>query len=206
MTRLYDPIQGQIKYNGCPIKEYDLKEYRKQFAVVSQDFKVFALSVRDNILAGRNGSDSDVYKAIDAAGLRNKINTKENGIDSILTKEFDENGIVLSGGEYQKLAIARAFLQGFQIAVFDEPSSALDPVSEYNLFKEMLTICKDKTLIFISHRLSSTVFADRIFVFDNEKIEEAGTHDELYAKKGKYYKMFCAQAKRYIDERKAYEK
>lgn len=204
LTRLYDPYEGEILFNGRPVKEYNLKQYRDKFSVLSQDFKIFALSIRDNVLAGRSGSDEQIYDAIDAAGLSAKVRGMENGLDQILTKEFEKNGAVLSGGESQKIAIARSFMKGFQIAVFDEPSSALDPVSEYNLFKEMLEICKDKTLIFISHRLSSTVFADRIFVFNDGVIEEAGTHNELYAKKGIYYKMFSSQAERYIDEEEIY--
>lgn len=204
LTRLYDPSKGEILYNGVNIKEYNLKAYRNLFSVVSQDFKVFALSIRENILAGRKGTEKEVQAAVEAAGLRDKIDTLSNGFDSILTKEFQEDGVIFSGGEYQKLAVARAYAKGFEIAVFDEPSSALDPVSEYNLFKEMMEICQGKTLLFISHRLSSAMFADRIVVFKDGKIAEIGTHKDLFEQKGLYYDMFLSQAEKYLNEEEIY--
>lgn len=200
LTRLYDPSLGMILYNGKDIKEYNVKEYRDLFSVVSQDFKIFAMSIRDNILCGNNFSDEKINEALNAVGLLEKVNAMEFGLDTIMTKEFEENGVVFSGGELQKLAIARAYVQGFEVGIFDEPSSALDPVSEYKLFEEMMNICKGKTLIFISHRLSSTVFADRIVVFDKGTVAEVGNHKELYERRGLYYKMFKSQAERYINE------
>ncbi|MNC28030.1 Lipid A export ATP-binding/permease protein MsbA [compost metagenome] len=121
-------------------------------------------------------------------------------MDTVLTREFDENGVVLSGGEYQKIVVARAFAKDFDIAVFDEPSSALDPVAEYGIYQSMLAACQGKPVFFISHRLSMATLADRIYMLENGAVIETGTHEQLMAQNGKYADMFRKQAEKYAEE------
>lgn len=202
LTRLYDPIEGEILYNGVNIKEYNLQEYRSLFSVLNQDFKIFALSIKDNIFMGQKVNEHLLNKVLEAAGIEDEMTIDK--LNTTITREFDDKGAFFSGGEYQKIAIARAFAKDFEIAIFDEPSSALDPVSEYNLFQDILKIGQGKTLIFITHRLTSTMFADRIAVIQDGVIKETGSHQELYVQKGIYYEMFRSQAERYISEKKIY--
>ena len=136
------------------------------------------------------------------SGIYNKISSFTKLADTVLTKEFDENSAVLSGGEYQKIAIARVFAKNSPIAILDEPSSALDPISEYSIYESMMSACKDKSVIFISHRLSSAVLADKIYLMENGEIIESGTHSELLAKNGKYTDMWNKQAEKYYGTEK----
>lgn len=189
LFRLYDPTSGEILVNGRNIKEYNLRAYRQLFAAAFQDYKVFALSVKDNVLMGRKvkGVDEAVIEALKKAGVYEKVISLPNGINTILTKEFDEDGAVLSGGQYQKIVVARAFVQDTPVKVFDEPSSALDPIAEYEMYKSIMKESKDKTMIFISHRLSSVRNADRVFMFDKGELIEQGTHEEL----NEYERFLC---------------
>ena len=138
-----------------------------------------------------------MYSAVKSSGLSEKVESLANGIDSQLTKEFDDAGIFMSGGEFQKTAVARVFADDAPVAILDEPSSALDPISEYEMFENMSAACGDKTVIFISHRLSSAVMADKIYMLENGKIVEEGTHRELMDMNGKYAEMFRIQAEKY---------
>ena len=200
LLRLYDPTEGEILLNGINIKEYDLKEYRKLFATVFQDYRAFSVSVYDNV-AMCNGdiSREEVVKALKKSGIYDKIRELPNGIDTILTREFDDEGAILSGGEIQKIAIARMLVRKNQFAILDEPTSALDPIAEYKMYENMVETAKDETVIFISHRLSSAVLADNIYMLEHGKICESGTHDELMKKDGKYAEMFKMQSEKYND-------
>ena len=202
LLRFYDPDEGEILYNGVNIKEYSLDSYRNAFATVFQDDKNFAVSVYENVMC-RECSEEDkllAKKALERSGVWEKISALENGGDTVLTREFDENGAGLSGGENQKLSTARLFARDFKIAVLDEPSSALDPIAEYKMYENLVSATKDKTVIYISHRLSSAVLSDRIYVIGSGRILEEGTHELLMKSGGEYSRMFTLQASRYLGE------
>lgn len=199
LMRLYDVTEGEILYNGINIKEYDLGEYRKRFASVFQDYKIFAMTAAENVLM-REVDDENVKiaeKAIELGGVGEKFKAFPNGVNTVMTKEFDDNGASLSGGESQKLAISRLFSRDYDIAVLDEPSSALDPIAESEMYKNLKTGTKGKTVIYISHRLSSAADSDRILVFSDGCLAENGTHEELMALGGEYEKLFTLQASGY---------
>lgn len=200
LFRLYDPTEGEILLNGRNIKEYNLREYRRLFAAAFQDYRVLALSVKDNVLMGRkiDNEDEAVAEALKKAGVYEKVQTLENGVNTILTREFDEAGAVLSGGQYQKIVVSRAFVQNTPVKVFDEPSSALDPIAEYELYKSIMQESRDKTMIFISHRLSSVRNAHKVFMFEQGELVEQGTHQELMKLKGPYADMYTKQAMNYL--------
>ena len=200
MLRLYDPDKGVILYNGKDIRQYNLKAYRDVFATTFQDFKLFGMSVKENILMGRHFDDEDerVIKALKMAGVYDKIMTLKDGVDTMMTKEFDEEGAVLSGGESQKVAVARTFVKEAPMKIFDEPSSALDPIAEYELFKSILKEAKDHTMLFISHRLSSVKDCDKVFMLEKGTLIEEGTHKELIAAQKQYYQMYKMQAMNYL--------
>ncbi len=199
LLRFYDPERGEILYNGVNIKEYDLNALRLKFATVFQDYKTFALSVNENVIC-RNCSEADkktAAKALEQSGVYDKILTLPQGADTVLTREFDENGAGLSGGESQKTAVARMFAGNFDIAILDEPSSALDPIAEYKMYENLILATEEKTVIYISHRLSSAVLSDNIFVLGEGTVTESGSHDELMKKGGNYAEMFALQASSY---------
>ncbi len=200
LFRLYDPDEGEILVNGINIKEYNLKAYRSLYAAAFQDYKIFALSIRENVMMREctEEDDAQVVEALTKAGVYDKIMTLPKGLDTILTKEFDEDGALLSGGEFQKIVVARAFVKNVPIKVFDEPSSALDPIAEYELYDSILSDSIDKTMIFISHRLSSVRNADMVFMLEHGTILERGTHKELMALNGSYADMYNKQAKNYL--------
>ncbi len=205
LFRFYDPDSGVILYNGTDIKEYDVNSLRKQFAAVFQDYKVFALTIAENVLCREQKNEEDirlVKKALLNAGIYEKTGALPEKENTVLTREFDEKGTGLSGGEQQKIAAARMFAKAFSLAVLDEPSSALDPVAEYKMYESLIKATEDKTVIYISHRLSSAVLSDRIYVFDGGTVKESGTHNELMTKGGIYCTMFNLQAESYRDERK----
>ena len=228
LMRLYDVNEGEILADGINIKEYNVKEYRNTIGTVFQDFQIFAGNVRENVIldvqAG-DSSDSDkkqkafvrdnkysdsacqdsnknddsaIRQALKHSGLLERIDKLNNGLDTELTTEFSKDGVNLSGGESQKLAITRVFYKDAGLMILDEPSSALDPIAEYQLNHAMMEATKDKTVVFISHRLSTTRLADRIVMLENGQIVEQGSHDELLALDGKYAKMWQVQAGAYI--------
>ena len=203
LLRFYDPEEGEILYNGINVKEYEAETLRKKIGTVFQDYKVFALSVNENVLCREAENDEDrlhVEKALKKSGVYDKISTFEKGADTVLTKEFDDNGTGLSGGEQQKVAAARMFAHPFDLAVLDEPSSALDPIAEYKMYESLIEETVGKMVVYISHRLSSAVLSDRIYVFENGTVAESGSHTELMAKNGVYAEMFTMQASNYKDE------
>lgn len=202
LLRFYDVTDGEILYNGKNIKEYDLSEYRRKFAAVFQDYKTFALSVNENVIC-RQCSDEErelAKQAMIKSGVWDKISQLPNQGDTVLTREFDDEGTGLSGGEMQKTAVARMFAKNFDIAVLDEPSSALDPIAEYKMYESLISATRGKTVIYISHRLSSAVLSDNIFVFSGGMLAESGNHSELMASGGVYSKMFSLQASAYKEE------
>lgn len=203
LMRLYDVSDGKILLDGVDIKEYKLSEYRQRFGTVFQDFKIFATDIEENVLLHPVCSEDDkkiAKQAVVDSGLWDKIKSLEKGMNTQLTREFDDNGTIMSGGEFQKIAVARVFAKQSAIAILDEPSSALDPISEYEMFENMMKACKDKTVIFISHRLSSAVSADVIYMLENGEVIESGSHSELMKKDGKYAKMFNMQSEQYRKE------
>ena len=200
LLRLYDPTDGVIRLNGTDIKEYNLHAYRELFATTFQDFAIFGMSVRDNVLMGREFDNPDevAEAALRKAGVWDVVANMENGLDTIMTKEFDEKGAILSGGQSQKLAVSRTFAQPAPVKIFDEPSSALDPIAEYELFKNIMKEADGHTLIFISHRLSSVKNCDEVFMLENGTLIEHGTHTELAHAGGHYAEMYKKQAMNYL--------
>ncbi|MBE6795523.1 MAG: ABC transporter ATP-binding protein [Ruminococcaceae bacterium] len=199
LMRLYDVTEGEILYNGINIKEYDLLKYREKFACVFQDYRVFAMTVAENVLTKEITEENRkvAVNALRMAGVSEKINKLPNKENSILTKEFDKDGILLSGGETQKVTISRLFARDFDVAVLDEPSSALDPVAESKMYDALLEGTKGKTVIYISHRLSSATRSDNILVFNKGVLTEQGTHSKLMENDGYYREMFTLQASGY---------
>ena len=200
MLRLYDPIDGEITLGDKNIKYFSLLSYRNSFSTVFQDFKMFSMSVKDNVLLRpeREGDKSLVENALKESGAFERIERMEKGIDTVLTREFDEKGENLSIGEQQKLSLARIFADNTPFVILDEPSSALDPIAEYKMFENMMRATEGRSVIFISHRLSSAVLSDRVLLMDNGTIIESGTHQELMARNGKYAEMFKRQAENYL--------
>ena len=198
LCRLYDATSGEILVDGVNIKEYSDEEYRKLFAVVFQDFELFAFSLRENIAFGERADESEIERVLKLAGLWEDVQKLPNGLDTMIYKSFDENGTDLSGGQRQKTAIARALYRNAPVVILDEPTAALDPVAEYEVYRQFNSLVGGKTAVYISHRLSSCKFCDRIVVFADDTIRESGTHDELAAIDGGIYaKMFAEQAKYY---------
>ena len=194
LLRLYDVKSGSIKIGGRDIREETVASHRNRFAAVFQDFQIFSASVGENVALSTEYDEERVWKALESAGFDKEL---PDGLKTILLREFDDNGIMLSGGEQQKIAIARAFYKNCPYVILDEPSANLDPVSEYELNHAMMTGADNKTVIFISHRLSTTRNADRIFMMEKGKIIESGSHEELIALNGKYAEMFNLQAEKY---------
>lgn len=202
MLRFYDATDGEVLYNGINVKEYDINSLRNAFATVFQDYKNFALSVFENVMCKPCNDDEKIFakQALINSGAWKKIETFANGGDTVLSREFDENGAGLSGGENQKVSTARLFARDFEVAVLDEPSSALDPIAESEMYESLERVTQNKTVVYISHRLSSAALADRIIVLNDGMIIESGTHSELINKKGKYSQMFLLQASGYNAE------
>ena len=197
LLRLYVPTDGQIKINEDNYNELSTQSIRDLYSVVLQDYKHFTMSVRENVELGIDSSENTVRMALEKSGLMSRVSMMENGMDSLLNKEIDDCGELLSGGEQQKLALSHVYLKNSNIVILDEPASALDPVAEHDMYEQMLNVSSNKTVIFISHRLSSTVAADRIFYLDNGRVAESGTHRELMKKGGLYAELFRIQAKNY---------
>lgn len=198
LLRLYDPNSGEILLNNKNIKEYNLDSFRKQFSVVFQNFQSIAATVAENVVMDNKPYDRGrVENALIKSGFEKRLKKMAKGIDTQLTREFDDEGVNLSGGEEQKVALARVFYNDSPVVILDEPSSAMDPISEYNMYKNLIEYTDNKTLIFISHRLSTTKLADKIIMLENGWIIEQGTHDELMELKGKYAEMFEIQSSKY---------
>jgi ATP-binding cassette subfamily B protein len=198
LCRLYDPTIGEILLNGINVKKYDYKEYIDLMSVVFQDFKLFSTTIEENVNCGNMSSDDLVLDYLKQVGLEDRVKNLPDGIHTYLYTNFSEQGVEVSGGEAQKIAIARALHKDTPLVILDEPTSALDPLSEYEIYTKFDKLVQDKTSIYISHRMSSCRFCDNIIVFDNGSITQSGHHDELLSNdKGLYHKMWSAQAKYY---------
>lgn len=198
MCRLYDPTEGEILLNGVNIKKYDYDEYMSIFSVVFQDFRLFSFSLGQNVAAASAYDEERVRKCLGQAGLGERLETMPAGTETYLYRDFDEGGIEVSGGEAQKIALARALYEDAPFMILDEPTAALDPVAEYEVYSRFSDIAGDKTALYISHRLASCRFCDKIVVFDGGQVVQMGSHDALLAQEnGKYYELWHAQAQYY---------
>ena len=204
MCRLYDPTEGEILLNGVNIKKYDYDEYLAVFSVVFQDFKLFSFSLGENVASGADYDVDKVMAALHQSGFGERLATMPEGIKTTLYKDFDENGIEVSGGEAQKIALARALYKDAPFIILDEPTAALDPIAEAEIYSKFNDISGDKTAIYISHRLSSCKFCDEIAVFHEGGVIQQGTHDGLLADtSGKYHELWHAQAQYYTEKTSA---
>lgn len=200
LCRLYDPTEGYISLNGIDIKEYDYESYLSVFSVVFQDFSLFAFPIRENVATSKIADDERVWKSLKLSGIYEKVKKMPNGIDTNLYR-YDKDGIEVSGGEAQKIAIARAIYKDSAFVILDEPTSALDPISEFEIYSKFNELVEDKKSIFISHRMSSCRFCDDIIVFDDGKIVQRGDHNTLIKDETNIYaSLYNAQAKYYLSE------
>ena len=198
LCRFYDPTAGEILFNGIPVGKIPYAQYIDLIGVVFQDFKLFSFSVRENIALSEEADRDRLRSCIEQSGLLEKIEGLPKGEDTMVDKQFDPEGIEFSGGEGQKLAIARAIYKNAPVVILDEPTSALDPIAEYDIYRRFSMLSKGKCTVYISHRLSSTKFTDKIAVFSDGFLKEYGNHQELMAvDNGIYKKMFTMQAQYY---------
>jgi ATP-binding cassette subfamily B protein len=199
LLRLYDVSEGEILLGNTNIKEFETEAYRNQYGAVFQDYQIFAATLGENVAMNSTENEDTglIAEALYKSNFSETLDQLALSLETPLTKEFQQDGINLSGGEGQKVALARVFYKSCNYAIMDEPSSALDPISEYKLNNNMMEIARDKTVIFISHRLSTTVMADRIYMLENGEIIEQGTHRELMELNEKYAEMFYKQAEKY---------
>ncbi len=198
LTRLYDPTEGEILLNGVDIRKYDYDEYMSLFSVVFQDFRLFAVSLGQNVAASTEFDRGRADECLKRAGFDGRESAMPKGLDTPLYKDFDKDGVEISGGEAQKIALARALYKGAPFIILDEPTAALDPVSEYEVYSRFNAIAGDKTAVYISHRLASCRFCDKIAVFNAGQIVQTGRHKDLLADAaGQYHALWTAQAQYY---------
>lgn len=201
LCRLYDPDEGEILLNGINIRKYNYREYMEIFSVVFQDFKLLSFKLGENVAISKSYDHKQVINTLKKAGFEQRLEVLKEGLDTYLYKDISDKGVEVSGGEAQKIAIARALYRDEPFLILDEPTAALDPIAEFEVYSKLNDIVEDKTAVFISHRLSSCRFSDRIAVFDKGKIVQVGAHDELIADgEGVYYALWNAQAKYYKSE------
>lgn len=199
ICRMYKADSGEILVNGRDIYDYDYLSYMNVISAVFQDYKLFNFTIEENISCRESGADENrVNYLIDEVGMREKIDTLPEGIHSRFGKEYDEDGVELSGGQGQKIAIARALYKKASMVILDEPASALDPIAEAEIYEKFNSLVEDKTAIYISHRMSSSVFCDRILIIDGGTVSDFDTHENLMKKTDSlYYKLFTSQAENY---------
>lgn len=198
LCRLYDVDEGEILINGINIKEYTRDSLNKLYSIVFQDYKILSLTVADNISANDECDKDMLNSALDKANIKDRIEAMPQKEKTYLYKDLDKSGVEISGGEAQKLALARALYKDSPIVILDEPTAALDPIAENEIYSRFNSFVENKTAIYISHRLSSCAFCDRIAVFDNAELVETGTHNELVTTNGKYAELWNAQASYYL--------
>ncbi|MDR2046693.1 MAG: ABC transporter ATP-binding protein/permease [Clostridiales bacterium] len=201
LTKMYDGYEGEILINGVNMREFDTVDYRKAFAVVFQDYKIFSFTVAENVACAETAdADSEtIMRCLDGAGIGGRVRRMPKGTDTFLYKDYDKDGVEISGGESQKLALARALYKNAACVVLDEPTASLDPVAEYELYSKFNGLVGGKSAIYISHRLSSCRFCEKIAVFDKGELIQYGAHGELIKDDGnKYYELWNAQAKYYM--------
>ena len=201
ITGMFQPTEGHIYINGVDITQMKKTELYDLYSAVFQDVNVLAFSIRENVGCASDGvEDEKVRLALEKVGLGQKVDGFEHGLDQMLLKVIDENGTDFSGGERQKLSIARGLYKDAPMVIMDEPTAALDALAEAEIYENFSSLVEGKTALYISHRLASTRFCDKIALFDADGLTEYGTHDELMEKKGKYYDMFVVQGKYYQEE------
>ncbi len=201
LCRLYDPQEGEILLNGVNIRKFRQDEYCRLFAVVFQDFMLYPFPLAQNVAVDTSYDETRVRRCLDDAGFGMRMPSLENGLDTCLYKDYDDSGIEISGGEAQKIALARAIYKDAPFILLDEPTAALDPLAEYEIYTNFDKIIGTKTAVYISHRLSSCRFCEKIAVFDEGRLVQMGSHEELAADKtGKYYELWNAQAQYYKEE------
>jgi len=201
LTRLYDPTAGRILLDGKDLKTYDLKSLYQTFGIIFQDFGKYAMSIRENISLGdirKEVSEETVIYASEQSTASEYIKNLPAGYDTPLMRIFEQDGLELSIGQWQKLAIARAFYADSDIMILDEPTASLDPMAEQEIFNQFDRLRNNKTTVFVSHRLSSATIADQIVVIENGELIEKGDHTRLMEQKGRYYELFTTQSKRYL--------
>lgn len=202
LCRLYDPTEGTILLNGIDIRKYRYDEYMNIFSIVFQDFKLFAMPLGENVATSSDYDKEKVLSVLEKAGFGERLEKMSKGLDTHLYKQLDKDGVEISGGEAQKIAIARALYKDAPFIILDEPTAALDPVAEAEIYEKFSEMVDDRTAVYISHRLSSCKFCDEIAVFDEGKVVQKGTHaDLLQDTSGKYYELWNAQAQYYNDEK-----
>lgn len=199
MCRLYDVTDGEICINGINIKDYTEESINRLYSVVFQDFKIFSTTVSENISVGKEYDKAKLLDALDKANIKERVLAMENQENTYLYKDLDKSGVEISGGEAQKLALARALYKDAPVVILDEPTAALDPIAENEIYSRFNSFVQNKTAIYISHRLSSCAFCDNIAVFDNSELVEYGTHTNLMNIDGKYCELWNAQAKYYSE-------
>ncbi len=200
LCRLYDPTEGEILLNGVDIRKYDYDEYLSIFSVVFQDFRLFSFRLGQNVAAGVAYDPERAASCLAKAGFSGRFDHMPEGLDTCLYKDFEKNGVEISGGEAQKIALARALYKNAPFIILDEPTAALDPIAEYEVYSKFDEIVGEKTAVYISHRLSSCRFCDTIAVFDKGQIVQKGAHEELVGdERGKYYELWHAQAQYYTE-------
>lgn len=198
LCRLYDPTEGEILLNNVDIRKYDYKEYMSIFSVVFQDFKLFSFGLGQNVSASFHYNEELAKRCLEKAGFYERLQSMKKGLETSIYKDLDEEGVEISGGEAQKIALARALYKNAPFIILDEPTAALDPIAEYEVYSKFNEIVQDKTAIYISHRLSFCRFCDIIAVFDGGQIVQRGVHDRLLQDThGKYYELWNAQAQYY---------
>lgn len=198
LCRFYDVTDGEILINGINIKEYTKESIIRLYSVVFQDFKIFSTTLAQNISANEEYDKERLYDALDKANIKDRVLAMENKESTYLYKDLDKSGIEISGGEAQKLALARALYKDSPVVILDEPTAALDPIAENEIYSRFNSFVENKTTIYISHRLSSCAFCNHIAVFDNAKLVECGIHQTLVEQDGKYAELWNAQAQYYI--------
>lgn len=199
LCRLYDVDEGEILINGINIKEYTRDSLNKLYYIVFQDYKIVSLTVADNISANDECDKDMLNSALDKANIKDRIEAMPQKEKTYLYKDLDKSGVEISGGEVQKLALARALYKDSPIVILDEPTAALDPIAENEIYSRFNSFVENKTAIYISHRLSSCAFCDRTAVFDNAELVETGTHNELISANGRYAELWNAQASYYLE-------
>ena len=202
LCRLYDPTEGSITLNGIDIREFDYAEYLKLFAIVFQDFKLLAFPVGENVACSDEYDEERVWQCLEMAGVKDRVEEFPKKLRQSIYKLYEKDGIDLSGGEEQKIAIARALYKDAPFVILDEPTAALDPIAESEIYSRFNDIAGNKTTVYISHRLSSCRFCSRIIVFDNGSVIQEGTHEELLENpNGKYSELWNAQAQYYAENK-----
>lgn len=202
LMRMIEPTEGQILLNGIDIREYDIGEYRKLFSTVFQDYKLFSFTIRDNITALKDKESDSINKVLTSVDLKKKVESLSRGVDTYLDKLYDNDGVRLSGGESQRLAIGRALYKDAPIYVLDEPTASLDPKMEHEIYTKFKLITEGKTTFYITHRMASTHFCDRIIVLKDGNVVEIGSHRDLMKLHGYYADLYQLQSQYYSEDEK----